>query len=186
MTKSKKVEFSHPLIVDNLSTSESVFDLTAKPDERQALAQRYGVVSVDALSAVVVVTPLPGGDVAVKADYNADVVQACVVTLEPLSESLSGSFSMVFSENPVDEDDGSEIEIDIDGPDPADAIIDGVIDIGEAVAEHVALEIDPFPRAEGAQYDSPDNGEDANAGDLQRPNPFAKLAALKDKLEQND
>jgi len=64
-----------------------------------------------------------------------------------------------------------------DGPDP---IEDGIIDVGEAVVEELALLIPPYPRVPGAEFN--DIIEDADGGD-DKPNPFAKLAALKKDLE---
>ena len=111
---------------------------------------------------------------ALDASFRAELVQTCVVTLEPFSAPVEGAFERVYApgsaEEPAEEELGEE--------DPPDAIIDGVIDIGEAVAEQLALELDPFPRAPGVVFEGFSVGE---GGDEASPaNPFAVLAKLKE------
>lgn len=179
-------EFSHPVHVDGLAHGETLLDLSARPAECAALAKRYGVDAVRYLTASVTLQPLPGDDVRLSARFESGLTQQCVVTLELTETTVSGEFSRVFSAHPIDEADGHEIEFDAEAPDPADTIIDGVIDVGEVLAEQVALEIDPFPRAEGAAFEVASPAADAAVAVDERPNPFAKLADLKKKLEQGD
>lgn len=179
-------EFSHPVVVAGLSDGETALDLTARPTECSALAARYGVDAVRFLKASMTLKPLPGGDVRVQGGFEAGLVQRCVVTLEPVETEVAGTFSTVFSAHPIDAADGHEIEFDAEAPDPADTVIDGVIDVGEVVAELVALEIDPFPRADGVSFEMPKGLENQEDEDNIAPNPFAKLANLKEKLERGD
>jgi hypothetical protein len=60
-----------------------------------------------------------------------------------------------------------------DGPDDPDEIesADGIADLGEAVAEQLALALDPYPRAPDAELPPEANDEAAGA--------FAALAALR-------
>jgi hypothetical protein len=55
--------------------------------------------------------------------------------------------------------------------DPPDVLGSDLIDIGHYVVEHLALEIDPFPRAPGAEVAPPEPEEP--------PSPFAALSRLK-------
>ena len=50
---------------------------------------------------------------------------------------------------------------------------DGEIDLGQYVVEHLALELDPFPRKPGAEFVQPPEPAEIS--------PFAVLKALKPK-----
>lgn len=179
-------EFSRLVQADHLGKGETVREIEATEAEAAALARRYGVLDVGALRATVRLTPMRRGDVAVEGDFEATVTQRCVVTLVPVDSRVSGSFSLIFSHNAADSDEARVEIFEADDPEPAEPIVDGQFDIGEAVAEQVALEIDPFPRAPGAEFTpvEPEAGEEE--GSAGRANPFAKLAILKDKLERGD
>jgi hypothetical protein len=57
-------------------------------------------------------------------------------------------------------------------------LIDGEIDLGEAVAQQLAVALDPYPRAPGAAWPQADTGDaDIAAEPVRRP--FAALDALK-------
>ena len=74
-----------------------------------------------------------------------------------------------------------EIEIDLETLDPPDVMVDGVLDLGGVVCEQLALNIDPFPRKPGAEFETvaADEGE----VDEPAPSPFAALAKLKEEPE---
>ena len=60
----------------------------------------------------------------------------------------------------------------LDAPDPPDVLASDEIDLVGYLVEHLALEIDPFPRKPGAEFDyKPDVAEES---------PFAVLKRLKD------
>ena len=150
-------EFSRPLRVADLGEDTTVRRIEADAGERSALAERFGLVALDSLSATVSLDTQPGrGIVRVHGKFSAEVVQTCVVTLEPLSTRLHTAFERLYGP----EEDGSEEStsahdapehavIAPDAEEPQQPLIDGAIDIGEAVAEQLAIELDPFPRAPG-------------------------------------
>jgi hypothetical protein len=68
-----------------------------------------------------------------------------------------------------------EVEIEAAGADEPEPIVEGRIDLGEAVVQHLAVNLDPYPRAPGARL--PDLAtEDGPV----RENPFAALQRLRD------
>ncbi|MFC7539628.1 DUF177 domain-containing protein [Siccirubricoccus deserti] len=75
--------------------------------------------------------------------FTATVTQACIVTLEPVEQQMAES--LAFRLLPPEQEEA-------DGPEDLDEIAcpDGVADLGEAVAEQLALALDPYPRAPGA------------------------------------
>jgi uncharacterized metal-binding protein YceD (DUF177 family) len=64
------------------------------------------------------------------------------------------------------------VELDPDAADPPDVLEDDAIDLAAYVVEHLALEIDPFARKPGVEfeYTPPDEEE----------SPFAVLKKLQD------
>ena len=165
LPESPPPEFSRPVEAVRLGAGETRRTLTAEAAERAALAARFGLLALDRLDAEVRLEPLGGGLIRLSASFAADVVQSCVITLEPVPARIEESFTLLFGAvTPA-----REIMLDGEG-EVVEPILDGVIDLGEAVAQQLSLALDPFPRAPKA--DSPDAGE-GPAPD--RPSPFAAL-----------
>jgi uncharacterized metal-binding protein YceD (DUF177 family) len=83
--------------------------------------------------------------VRLSADLDAAVTQTCVVTLEPVAADVADRFSLLFG---AVED---EIDIALDSEaETVEPLADGVIDLGEVVAQQLSLVLDPYPRAPGA------------------------------------
>lgn len=137
---------------------------------RAAIAEQLGLVELSGLEADVQVLPW-GRDYEIKGSLKGVVVQTCGVTLEPFSTEIIANFSVKASENPPEEELDPDVEITLETPDPPDLIENGQIDLAAYVVEHLALEIDPFPRRPGAEFQPP-------AADPE-PSPFAVLAQLR-------
>jgi uncharacterized metal-binding protein YceD (DUF177 family) len=169
-------EFSRTVRVDQIPVSGIRLELKAKPTELAALAKRFAIQSIDDLTANVTLKAMAGGSlIRMDGHLNAQVVQTCVVTLDPVSQTVDEDFSLTFG-GAADDIAGGEIELSLDDEDPPDPIIDGTIDVGEVVAEHLALALDPFPRKPGISFDGGD-GNDVEAE--KKTSPFAVLAQLR-------
>ena len=172
-------EFSRRIPVDRIGSKPSVHEITATRDECAALAKRFDLLSLQDLAGVVTLERVDAGrSVRLTAQFRANVVQSCVVTLEPVAAEVADAFAMVYAPGK-----GSANAVDID-PDPQAAAIEPLpaeaIDIGEAVAQQLALSIDPYPRAPRARLDAVWRGTEAGEAVAKRPSgPFAALAALK-------
>lgn len=162
-------EVSRPVEVARLGLGETRRSITAEAAERAALAARFGLLALDRLTAEVRLEPLGGGLIRLSADFTADVVQSCVVTLEPVPARIEESFTLLFGAVAP----APEIMLDGEG-EVVEPILDGVIDLGEAVAQQLSLALDPFPRAPKAALPEagPEAGEEPAPG---RPSPFAGL-----------
>jgi uncharacterized metal-binding protein YceD (DUF177 family) len=170
-------EFSRPVEAMRLGGEERLYDIVATADERLALARRFGILSVETLSATVRLRRLGGVNLfRLSGSLVADVLQACVVTLVPVPQHIEEEFVMTFTTD--DAGDGDEVVIELNAEDPPDLIENGVIDMGEAVAEHLALALDPFPRAPGAEFVAEEAPEEPPEP---RKNPFEALAEWKKK-----
>jgi uncharacterized metal-binding protein YceD (DUF177 family) len=110
--------------------------------------------------------------IAVSGAFDVELVQVCVVTLEPFKAHLIDKVEGLFAppaffrggahENHVDEGDA-------EGP---ERIVNGMIDLGEFVAQHIALALDPYPRKPGATFEA--GAPTTGAGGK----PFANLASM--------
>lgn len=179
-------EFSRPLVAADLAAGTTELALEADDRERRALAGRFGLLALDLLRATLRLTPSRGGTVVrIAGHLEADVTQACVVTLEPVRSRFGAEFEILYSaeaEAPP-EDPRSVTHVFTLEDEVAEPLVGGIIDVGEAVAEQLSLELDPFPRKEGAVFpgiSAPDgNGDDGAGGG----SPFAVLAGLKGKRD---
>ncbi|MDE1147899.1 MAG: DUF177 domain-containing protein [Azospirillaceae bacterium] len=142
-------EFSRSVIADKVSSRETVEKITATPVERAALARRLDLVSLDSLTALVRLRRIRGGQmVRVTGELDAQVVQSCVVTLEPMAASVRDTFQALYAPAhlvPKDEEELENLGLD-DEADPPEPIESGRIDIGELVTQHLSLALDPYPR----------------------------------------
>jgi uncharacterized metal-binding protein YceD (DUF177 family) len=166
-------EFSRRVALSEIPARGLDLDIAAEAGERAALARRFAILDLRSLTARVRLRPIAGGDlVRMTGRLAAEVVQSCVVSLEPVESAISEDFDLTFGS--AGAEDGDLGEFDFDAPDPPDPIVGGAIDAGEAVAEQLALALDPFPRAGDAVFTPP-----LPAAPERNSSPFAALARLK-------
>ena len=109
--------------------------------------------------------------------FEAEVTQACVVTLVPvrshLADDIALSYDLDSRMTPMeDEEVGKENPPEPYGPEG--------IDLGEAIVQYLAIALEPYPRAAEAGLERKD--WDYNQDDPgQSSGPFAVLQALKSK-----
>lgn len=150
--------------------------LSLQPDaaERARIAYDLGLESLPALTAEVTLRPWLDG-VEVHGRFQARVEQICSVSLEPFEQPVEGVVEVraapAGSPN-APREIGGEIHLDPDAPDPPDVLAGDAVDVAAYVVEHLALEIDPFPRKPGAEFAyAPPSSEDS---------PFAALRSLRE------
>ena len=166
-------EFSRVERLDTIGGEERTVAIAADERERAALAARFGLVAVERLEARFAIRR-DGAGVVARGHVGAAVVQACSVTGDPLPATVEEEVALRFVEPSADED---EVELDEGALDVME-ITGGGIDLGEAAAETMALALDPFPRAPGADAVLREAGvlSEDEAG------PLGALAGLKDVL----
>jgi hypothetical protein len=153
-------EFSRLVPLARLASGSCRRRIAAQPGERRALAARFGLVALDRLEADVVLRRRAGGIVLLEAALKAEFVQSCVVTLEPVPNTVAERFALRYGRSEAAEADlipaAEEATFE---PLSGDAI-----DIGEAVAQELSLQLPPFPRLAGAAIDADaENGPPAPA-----------------------
>ena len=130
------------------------------------MAERFGFLEVRALQADLRIVQVAKGSWDVRGRLTAEVVQACGVTGDAVPETVDFELEERYVQAVRSED---EIVVDLDEAEPLDG---GRIDLGEMVAQSLALAVTPWPRSK----DAPASFE---AGEDERPHPFAGLASLK-------
>lgn len=175
MPSDNQPEFSNVVAADELEKGPVTRRLHANDAERAALAGRFDLVSIGSLSAEVTLRRLPASPlVRVEGRLTADVMQRCILSQEPVADRIDTHFSEVFS--PA----GYQPRDDIEEDEIIDSFDDDGIDVGELVAQHLSLSLDPYPRAEGVELPADLTGRSGPPGDgKQRP-----LAGLDELLRK--
>ena len=174
-------EFSRPVPLETLGHQPHGLVIEAEAEERLALARRFGLISVERLSAEVRLTR-DGEQVTATGSLIAAVIQSCVATGEPVETAREEEFRIEF--RPYPEPNGSDEEIEL-GKDELDIIFyeGSVIDLGEAVSETLSLSLDPYPRCQTAKAALRQAGVRSEREVKAETSPFAVLAALTNKLK---
>lgn len=172
-------EFSRIVESETISDAPRIVDIAANEAELKKLAGRFSLPSLDRLSAKITLSRRSG---IVHADgrIEAAVVQACVVTGDPLPAEVIAPFSIRFV--PDAYATPGEEEWELSAGDCDTLPLEREIDLGELVAETLALSLDPFPRSAGADAAMQETGMGGEA----EMGAFAGLKALKDKLEKGN
>jgi uncharacterized metal-binding protein YceD (DUF177 family) len=132
------------------------------------LAKRFGILEVVSLSGIAKVRPYRKAGLTVEGRFKAEVVQSCVVSLEPVHQTVEESFTQRYL---------PEHMIAPDVPEMKEPMTGNGVDLGEAVAERLALALDPYPRKPDAAFLA--TSEEPGDAPESKPNPFAALEKLK-------
>lgn len=162
-------ELSRP--IDLRQVLDRPVTIEASEEERKALARRFGLVRIDRLEAEVALEA-QGEAINAKGRLRAALVQSCAVSGEDLAVAIDEPLALRF----VPETEVTEEELELDESELDEIPYAGTsFDLGEAVAQSLALAINPYavgPNAEQAR-------KDAGLLDEGAAGPFAALAALK-------
>lgn len=168
-------EFSRTHKVDQIARLPASQTIAAKEAERVTLARRFGLVSLDRLEADYGLAQEDGAIVA-RGRVRASLAQPCVATGVPVPERIDSDFMLRFVVEGEDLPDAEELELDAEDCDTIG--YDGhIVDMGEAVAETMALAMTPFPRAP----DADSYLKEAGVLSEEQASPFAVLLGLKDE-----
>jgi uncharacterized metal-binding protein YceD (DUF177 family) len=167
-------DFAHRLPLDQIRDGDRL-DLTADAQECAAIAARLGLLSLNRFEAHAALSR-DGQKVKATGRLKAALEQACVATGDSVPAHVDEPFELFFVPEPkVDE----EVEIELGGDDLDTVFHDGAaIDLGSAIADSLALALDPYPRSPSAEAAL----KEAGVISEEEVGPFAALAALKSKL----
>jgi uncharacterized protein DUF177 involved in 23S rRNA accumulation len=140
--------------------------IEADAAQRAALAVEHELLSVEAYRAELLVTSWKRNGVKVSGRVEADITQACIVTLDPVEARIDEPIEALLL--PEDSklgrqgfDGGGEILLDADGPDGPETFSGDTIDVGALAEQFFGLAIDPYPRKQGASLDAGGESEPA-------------------------
>jgi hypothetical protein len=158
-------EFSRPLQVDRVPNLGCHERLAADEKECAALAKRFDLPRIHSLGGFLKAVPWRGGGLKITGTLNAKVDQVSVISLETFTSDLEFAIERYFL-SPRAGQPTAEEDVDI--------IENGSVDLGEILAESMALELDPNPRQEGEVFnDIEEHPESAKVS------PFTGLSKLK-------
>ncbi len=164
-------QFGEPLRLDQVRDGERI-ELAADESQRAAIANRLGFPALERLEAHV--TLIREGDrIRAQGRLRAALEQSCVATGEPVPERVDEAFDIIFVPEPSGQE---QDEVELTDSD-CDIVFyeGGEVDLGSAIADTLALTVDPYPRSPGAETLLREAGvlSESEAG------PFAALAKLR-------
>ena len=181
-------EFSRPVQVAAVDADSMALSLNANEAECMALAERLDLQSLSDLQAELSCRRTAEGLIQLNVQFSANVVQSCVVSLDLVTGQIVDRFSVLCEgdgarrpERGADVD--GEIFLDPFGDDPLEPLADGMIDVGELVAQHLSLALNPYPHASGMEgkvdLAHPEYDSDPGGVKEERENPFLVLAGCR-------
>lgn len=170
-----------PVLVAQIPASGLHREFEADQATREAMAEIAGLRNIPSASASFDMALKRGGRVQVTGSVRARIGQTCVVTLDPIENEIDEQIDLIFA--PSGQIAGQKISHqsdlvdapvapDAETPDPPEAIINGVIDLGRLATDVLFLSIDPYPRKPDAVFEP--YVEPAEPDD----HPFAALKAM--------
>ncbi|MBN9886596.1 YceD family protein [Salipiger abyssi] len=163
------------------NNAPTAFDIRPDEHQRAALADSLGLLALRKLRLAGEIRPEGRGSWRLVAELGATVTQPCVVTLDPVTTRIDESVERLWrpEEQIATPTEGSEIETPEDDADP----LPNVIDLRAVMQESLTLALPLYPHSEGAAAVATALAEEAAPEPEEaRPNPFAALSGLRDKL----
>ena len=167
-------DFSCRIAIDRVRDGTRI-DLVASEADRAGIARQIDLISIGRLEAHVVLEHRGTGIVA-RGRIKAAIEQACVASGEPVPAFVDEAFELKFQPEPVRVPDE---EVELSGDDLDTIFHDGQgIELGAAIADTLAVSIEPYPRSANAA----EALQQAGVLSEEQAGPFAALAALKGKM----
>lgn len=166
--ESQNAPFSRIFRISELpeQNPESGFSIkiTASPEECEALAEDFGLPAIDRLDAELNIFRLNGGRFRLTGFVDGDLKEICVVSLELFHSAVKAPIDLNLVEMPKSGTDrgrltgnspDSSLLLNLDKEqDPPETIVGGKIDLGAIAAEFLALNLNPYPKKPGVEFDS--------------------------------
>jgi len=175
MPPSDNARLSLVVPVRDIGRKGRTVKLEADAGQRAALAQMLDIRAIEQLSGEFHLDMVSGGTVHLRGRFAADVVQTCVVSLKPVRQHIEEPVSVILM--PTEPAAGRpDVSVMVDPMDEEDrdTYANGRIDLGRIVSEQLALNLDPYPRAPGVEFEA------AGSADVgKRDSPFSVLERLK-------
>ena len=144
--------FSYPLIVEDISSGEQHYHLTANKENLAEITEILKVPAVESFEADIY-TKLNKKEHMLKVWGALEVTLRLqsVISLEYFTKSYAPEFEVLFDTKATPKSQKEE-EIDFD-EDLPDIVIGGKIDLAEIALEQLALVLEDYPRQEGEVFE---------------------------------
>ena len=168
--------YSLPFELTALSERGAELSLLLDSAERSRIAAWLGAIDLPRLAATVRLSRMDDGVYRYEADLTAEVVQACVVTLEPVPSVHAGTAVRLFrvrAKPSRRQKQEAEVDLAADDDEAPEVLSSSLLDVAAPVLEELSLMLAPYPRAPGVKFEAPKDEPEA------KDSPFAVLAKLK-------
>jgi uncharacterized metal-binding protein YceD (DUF177 family) len=174
--------YSLPFDLNTLTDRTVETRLDPAAPERAEIAKWLGADALDSLTAAVRLKRLGEDRFRYEAQYCADVMQSCVITLAPVRSHLEAEFSRDYRLSPGSRPrkpsaPRSLMIADLNAEEE-ETLTGHMLDLAAPVLEEISLSLDPYPRAPGATF--PATAEEGSESTARAENPFAILERLKE------
>lgn len=150
---------------------------TATAEELIELARELDIPACERLCVTYEIRPVANGHYRFAGTLEAELTQACVVTLEPVPARLSETFAVELAPAAELADEEPVLgDREVSSVPDTEPIEDGRIEVGTMVFGILSAALPPYPRKEGVEFDWVDP---KIAADPDAASPFAALAKLK-------
>lgn len=184
---SPQPEFSRLINVEKMQAQKTSQHIEATSQECMALKDRFQIQQIGNIAADLDIEKVnEAGEFKVTGSATADVLQLCVVSLDPIKSHIKTEFEAFFSTTAPIEDPEDILEKPFDPLEKwLEPVIDGHIDMGELVAQEIALQIAPYPRKEGVSLGDEYTPEPApQSPDQPTWKPFTALSGILKKQDK--
>lgn len=173
----KQAELSRLFDLQELRKNDSIIlDLRANDAECSVLAKRFSILEVHDLDAHITLIRGARPDlIRIEGELSAVVVQECCVTLAPVEERIAEFYDELLTTSA--QALGSDEEAAEAEERPVELIQGDYIDIGEIVAQWLALALNPYPRSDAPPFKHIEAA--SPNGDMQTP--FKVLETIQDR-----
>jgi hypothetical protein len=172
-------EPSHPftgprwILEDGKLSSGKSGRIDATPEECAAIAKALDLIDCRSLALTYNLKPMQPAGFRMRAEVTATVVQACVVTTEPVASTARDEVDLDLLPATPGRTTEEDVAFDPLSESVTETYADGKIDLGQYAFELLSTAIDPYPRKPGAEFADP------GAADKAKLSPFAVLGKLK-------
>ena len=161
------------ILEDNKLGGGKSGSIEATPDERAAIATALDLLDCRSLTLRYNLKAMQPKGFRMRVEVTADVVQACVITTEPVASVAREEVDLDLLPAKSGAAQADEFSIDPLAEAASETYADGRINLGQYAFELLSTAIDPYPRKPGAEF------TDAGQTDKAKLSPFAALARLR-------
>ncbi len=158
---------------DNKIGGGKVGLIEATLDERAAVAKALDLLECRSVELRYNLKSMQPSGYRMRAEVTASVVQACVITAEPVAAVAREEVDLDLLPAKPGSSHEEDLSIDPLAETLSETYADGRIDLGQYAFELLSTAIDPYPRIPGAEFADP------GAADKAKLSPFAALAKLR-------